>query len=335
MHAAAKIEDIGLCNARGDQEAVFLALVDSQRAELHSHCYRMLGSFHDADDALQDTLLRAWRALPRFRGHSSLRTWLYRIATNVCLDAIARRQDARGRVARAVPRRGARHRRRRSGPPGALRAARGAGAGVYRGAAAPPAAPAGGADPARRARLHRSRGGGNAGHDRAGYQRCAAPRTRRDRRSAAGRESAGHAARARRSPAAGNRGALRRFIRARRRRRDPRALLIDDATFSMPPYPQWCQGPEAIAESWLMPSGPAGSLRYTRTSANGQPALGTYRIQGATGVYVPIALDVLTLRGELIADVTAFREPATFARFDLPVWLGDPPCGAAEQTTRG
>ncbi len=51
----------------------------------------MLGSLHDADDALQDTLLRAWRALPKFRGRSSLRTWLYRIATNVCLDAIARR----------------------------------------------------------------------------------------------------------------------------------------------------------------------------------------------------------------------------------------------------
>src|SRR5215216_5423762 len=91
MHAAAKFEDIGLCNARGDQEAEFLALVDSQRAELHSHCYRMLGSLHDADDALQDTLVRAWRALPKFRGRSSHRTWLYRIATNVCLDAIARR----------------------------------------------------------------------------------------------------------------------------------------------------------------------------------------------------------------------------------------------------
>ena len=56
-----------------------------------THCYRMLGSLHDADDALQDTLLRAWRGLPGFQGRSSLRTWLYRIATNVCLDAIARR----------------------------------------------------------------------------------------------------------------------------------------------------------------------------------------------------------------------------------------------------
>ena len=63
----------------------------SSARTLHAHCYRMLGSLHDADDALQDTLLRAWRGLPGFRGRSSLRTWLYRIATNVCLDAIARR----------------------------------------------------------------------------------------------------------------------------------------------------------------------------------------------------------------------------------------------------
>ena len=72
-------------------DTAFDDLVEEQRADLHAHCYRMLGSLHDADDALQDTLLRAWRGLPGFRGRSSLRTWLYRIATNVCLDAIARR----------------------------------------------------------------------------------------------------------------------------------------------------------------------------------------------------------------------------------------------------
>ena len=69
----------------------FHQLVEAHQAELHAHCYRMLGSLYDADDALQETLLRVWRALPRFRGESSPRTWLYRIATNVCLDVIAQR----------------------------------------------------------------------------------------------------------------------------------------------------------------------------------------------------------------------------------------------------
>ncbi len=69
----------------------FDELVAPYRSELHAHCYRMLGSVHDADDALQDALLRAWRGLPKFEGRSSLRSWLYRIATNSSLRLIERR----------------------------------------------------------------------------------------------------------------------------------------------------------------------------------------------------------------------------------------------------
>src|SRR5262247_3454274 len=75
---------------RGDEDA-FSRIAEEHHAQLLAHCYRMLGSMDDAEDMLQETYLGAWRGLPRFAGRSSLRTWLYRIATNACLDAIARR----------------------------------------------------------------------------------------------------------------------------------------------------------------------------------------------------------------------------------------------------
>src|SRR5215468_11667720 len=78
-------------------EAAYAELVERHTRELHAHCYRMLGSVHDADDALQDALLRAWRGLARFEGRSSLRTWLYTVATRTCLDLI----ESRGK--RALP----------------------------------------------------------------------------------------------------------------------------------------------------------------------------------------------------------------------------------------
>ena len=100
----------------GDENA-FRRLVEPPRAALHAHCYRMLGSVHDAEDALQDALLRAWRGLCAFNGKSALRPWLYRITTNACLDALARRRtSAFGRSSAPHGERGAEARALRAEP---------------------------------------------------------------------------------------------------------------------------------------------------------------------------------------------------------------------------
>src|SRR3954453_6693183 len=84
-------EDRLLDAARSGNQDAYAPLVEPYRSELHAHCYRMLGSVHDAEDALQEALLRAWRGLPRFERRSSFRSWLYTIATNTCLNVISRR----------------------------------------------------------------------------------------------------------------------------------------------------------------------------------------------------------------------------------------------------
>src|SRR6266511_704615 len=86
----------------GDAEA-FHRLTQPSLRELHLHCYRMLSSIHDAEDARQETLLRAWRHLASFEGRSSFRAWLYRIATNVCLATLDKSQPPTGEQAVLTP----------------------------------------------------------------------------------------------------------------------------------------------------------------------------------------------------------------------------------------
>src|SRR2546425_6635734 len=91
--AVAEVDESTLLPAlRAGDEQAFQRLTDRYRRELLVHCYRMLGSFHEAEDDLQETLLRAWRGLRSFEGRSALRPWLYKIATNACLDALASRR---------------------------------------------------------------------------------------------------------------------------------------------------------------------------------------------------------------------------------------------------
>jgi RNA polymerase sigma-70 factor (ECF subfamily) len=96
------------------------------------------------------------------------------------------------------------------------------------------------------------------------------------------------------------------------------AMLAEHATMAMPPYASWYRGRDAISDSWLMPRGPAVRLRYVPTLANGQLAFGAYRLDPGQGSYLPIALDVITLDGPRITDITAFRTPKIFPRFGLP-----------------
>jgi hypothetical protein len=84
-------EDTEVAAARAGDESAFAGLVERYRRELQVHCYRMLGSYQDSEDMVQETFLRAWRKREGFQGRSTFRAWLYRIAPNACLDALARR----------------------------------------------------------------------------------------------------------------------------------------------------------------------------------------------------------------------------------------------------
>jgi RNA polymerase sigma-70 factor (ECF subfamily) len=324
--------------ARDGDETAFGRLVEPYRGQLHAHCYRMLGSVHDAEDTLQEALLRAWRGLKGLERRASLRPWLYRIATNACLDTIARRPK------RVLP--------IDYGPPVDP--------------AGEPGEPLGGAvwvEPYPDERL--------AVPD--GY---ATPEARYEQREALElafvaalqhlparqravlvlREVLGFSARevaeALDTTVAGVNSALQRARRTVDERLpepsqlatlralgDERvrelierfvdafergdvdgilATLAADATFEMPPYADWCRGRAAVAGSWLMPGGPPPRLRFLATRANGQPALAAYLLDESASCFVPLALDVLSLRGDAIAAVTAFRMPAVFRAFGLP-----------------
>ena len=279
--------------ARAGDEDAFRRLVEPLDRQLLAHCYRMLGSLHDAEDAVQETLLRAWRGLPGFEGRASARV----VAAPHRHERRARHGAPAGRPGVLPPDPGPPagawlepfpdellgDDTGRASPDARLRAARGDRAGVRRRAAAPAAAPAGGADPARRARLLGARGGGGARRvHRVGGERPAA-RPRRGGGAAAGAHPAGDAARAGRRGRPRRGRAVRRGVRARRRPGDrgaaDRGRLVRDAA-----APRGTPaGATPWRQSWLMPERAPTGLRYVTARANGQVALGTYAWDAEAG----------------------------------------------------
>jgi RNA polymerase sigma-70 factor (ECF subfamily) len=294
----------------------------------------MLGSAFDADDAAQETMIRAWRSLNQFDGRASLRTWLYRIATNVCLDEIAKR----GRRARPME----------EGPPSSgspspdklIQRART----HWIEPIADDCAIATDADPSERAMLRQSirLAFVAALQHLAPKQRAvlllmevlgwsAAEVAETLETSVAAVNSALQRARsslANRNESAAElsqsqQGMLNRYVAAFERYDidELSSLLRTDATFCMPPYELWLQGPESV-RTWMlgMGSGCRGS-RLVPTAACGSPAFAQYR-PNPEGGYKAWSLIVLELSGDQIAGVNSFLDIETlFPRFDLPMGL--------------
>jgi RNA polymerase sigma-70 factor, ECF subfamily len=312
--------------------------LEPHRRALHAHCYRMLGSVHDAEDAVQETLLKAWRGLDRFEGRSSLRSWLYTIATNVCLRMIERRPS------RVLP--------------------------IDYGPPADPHAPLGAPlaesvwiepFPDRQLGLDEGLAGPEARYEQleavelafiAALQHLPARQRAvlilRDVLGFSGEEVAGaldttpasvysllqraHASVDDRLPERSQQQTLRslgddrlraivdRYVEAWART-DVDAIvemLTESATAAMPPFPNWFNGREAFVIGLR-----AGALdgvnrwQLLPTSANGQLAMGAYKLD-PSGAYLPNHIAVLTFRGDLIDQLQAFHDAFLLERFGLP-----------------
>jgi RNA polymerase sigma-70 factor (ECF subfamily) len=306
--------------------------LEEHRVELTGYCYRMLGSAFDAEDAVQETLVRAWTGLDRFAGRSSLRTWLYRIATNVCLDLL------RGRGRRALP-------IDLGAPSAPVEAALGspAAAGAWIGPAPDASVLPAGGDPAELAVARESvRLAFVAAlqhlppRQRAVLILRDVLRWRADEvaelldSSVASVTSALQRARATLAdrdatagPTAGldreHRDLLERYVHTFERYDIAAlvALLREDAVHTMPPYPMWLRGATDIGR-WL--TGPGASCRGSRlvpVAANGGAAFGQYRPDPAGG-HRPFSIQLLELSGGRITRLTHFLEPRLFPLFGLP-----------------
>ena len=331
-----------LASAKGGDRRAFQQLTEPRRRELLVHCYRMLGSFHDAEDLVQETLLRAWRGLKGFDGRASTRYWLYRIATNACLNALATRASA-GRVlpetespateqmpdrepatdiawlepypdsaleqiADDAPGPDARYEMREAVQLAFIAAIQ----------LLPPRQRATllltdvlGWSAAESARLlDSSVAAVNSALQRARTTLEERPAGRPPRVAVAASEE--------------QRALLERYVRAWESTDVDgfTALLKEDAVMSMPPWRQWYRGRAAIAAFFVFTGRPGGHapFRIVPTAANRQPAFAFYsRWQSPEWRFHSVQL--LTLHGDTISAMTSFVMPPLASVFGLPAVL--------------
>jgi RNA polymerase sigma-70 factor (ECF subfamily) len=319
-----------LARARAGDDEAFRELTDPYRRELHVHCYRMLGSFQDAEDALQDTLLSAWQALAAFEGRSSVRTWLYRIATNRCLNIL------RSVKRRPTPEAGVPELPEPTGtdevvwlqpyPDAMLEGLPDAAPGPeahYERAEAISLAFITALQllPARQRAVLILR-------DVLGYHAAevadmldasvesVTSALKRARATVADRPRPGSEVPAPDSPA--ERALVEAFVRAYGSSDVEAlvALLTEDVRISMPPLPIEYSGREAVARFFAVVYRDGHRFDLVPTRANGQLAFGVY-LRDPNGIRRGIGLTVLTLAGERICGLTRFENEA-LAWFGLP-----------------
>ena len=332
-----------LAAAKAGDETAFGQLTKPLERELHVHCYRMLGSLDDADDALQETLLRAWRQLDHFEPRAPFRAWIYRIATNVCLTLLGQRAR-RGEMSFADHTRVGIDAERQDGQPMHLdpypdRLLEDLGP-VIAGPEAtvehresveiafvaavqllPPRQRAtlllrdviGYSAAEAAAMLATSVAGINSALQRA--------RATLERERAAGLVSRVHA----QSAASVEHALVRRLVDAWHAA-DIAAIvsvLTEDALLTMPPLPDRYVGRESIRT--FLATVPAGGrldrFRLVPTRANRQPAVATYFRAGDAGPFHAHAVLVLAIEGDAIASLVRFEVPDLFERFGLPATL--------------
>jgi RNA polymerase sigma-70 factor (TIGR02960 family) len=330
-----------LARARAGDEEAFRELTDPHRRELQLHCYRILGSMQDAEDMVQETLLAAWRGLEAFEGRASVRAWLYRIATNRCLNALR----ARSRRPREVPAMGESPvPTRRSEPvwlepyPDVLLE------GI------PDRAPG----PAARyearesielafivalQRLPPRQRAVLVLRDVLGFpttevadlldssQISVKGALQRARATLEAQLAAPDRERAPRPNSAPERQLVGRFADAVQNGDIDEivSLLTDDALLTMPPQPLEYQGHDAIAAFLRHRAELRGTpLRVVPTRANTQPAFGCYLPDPHAAIARPYGLLVLTLAGEAVAGITWFADTGVFPHFGLPRTLPNP-----------